>query len=101
MDGRRGGVRRTTNVTVVVIQGDAFASFDLEALGARLREAHRDGRGGVLVLNDNADTTGRNRCVVEGSAGGGSDSNGSVGERPDERRRDGDIRHKVSKYGSC
>ena len=101
MDGRRGGVRRATNVAVVVIQGDTLASLHLETFSARLREAHRDGRGGVLVLDDDADTAGRNRGVVEGSAGGGSDSNGRVGERPDERRGDRDIRHKVSKYGSC
>lgn len=72
-------------MAVIVIQGDAFASLDLKALGARLREAHRDGRGGVLVLDDDADAASRGDGSVEDNASGGADRDRGVRKCPDER----------------
>lgn len=101
MDRGRGGIRQATDVAVVVIQGDAFASLHLETLGARLGEAHRDGRGGVLVLDDDADATSRGDGGVKDNASGGADRDRGVGERPEEGGGDRDIGHVISKFGSC
>lgn len=87
-------------MSVVVVQGDAFASLHLEALGARLGEAHSDDSRSVLVLDDDANTASRGDGSVKDCAGRSTHSNSGVGERPEERGGDRDVGHIVSKCGS-
>jgi len=72
MDRGRGGVRNTTHDAVVVVEGDAFASLDIQTSRARVRKDNSHQSRSVLILDDDADPSfggnggnkgGRSRCA--------------------------------------
>jgi hypothetical protein len=79
-----GGIRQTTDVTIVVIQRDAFASLNKQTVRARLRESNCNLSGGVLVLDDDAHPSDRGDSVVKDSRGRCAYCKCSVGEATEE-----------------
>ncbi len=100
MDRGGGGVGNTADDAVVVIQRDALASLDLKTSRACAGENDSQQGRGVLILDDDADSSFGSRSGGKGCDGRSTDGGFRVRKVTDERRREGDISH-VSKFLSC
>ena len=93
MDRGSGGVGNTADDAVVVIQRDALASLDLQTSRACAGENDSQQGRGVLVLDDDADSSFGSRGGGKGCDGRSADRGFRVREVTDERRGEGDVSH--------
>ena len=80
MNRGRGGIRNTADDAVVVVEGDAFASLDLQTVCARIGKDNSQHSRSLLVLDDDADSPFGGGGNHKGGAGRSANRNSGVGK---------------------